>query len=202
MSDGMTPDYIYTNWDDNGYLMYRTENGRLFIEEYPVDGTFIKFDIPLLENMESVDVFYCEAGYVTVNQNCGEQIQSPYTTVTEMVPVYEKSLYYRGELVCSDKGMNIAYTYELSDEYDLWIVYNGDALRTENESVFEDLEYVYTLANHVFVKKSNVLYENNNSFMLSRCNNTVFLLQGNYMYAFGIDGTPYIRALHSLLNND
>ena len=69
-------------------------------------------------------------------------------------------------------------------------------------SVFEDYENIYVLADHVFVKENQVLYENDNSYLVSWCNDTVFLLKGNYVYAVGTNGTEYIRALHTSLNND
>ena len=202
MSNGMTPEQIYTNWGNNGYLMYRTYNGRVFIEEYTPDGDLIQFSVELLDTMESLDVSYCEAGYVMVNQNCGETIQSPYTSMPDLYPVYEKSLYYRGELVAAGKGMNLDYIYDLSDGYGLWIVQTGDTLKAESESVYEDYENIYVLADHAVVKENQVLYKNDNSFLVSWCNDTVFLLKGNYVYAVGSDGTEYIRALHTFLNND
>ncbi len=202
MSNGMTPEYIETLWGHNGYIMYRTYNGRLFIEEYTAEGDLISFSIELLDTMKSLEVSYCEAGYVMVNQNCGEEIQSPYTNLPQLLPVYEKSLYYRGELVASGKGMNLDYMYDLSDGYSLWIVQTGDVLKAESESVYEDYENVYTLADYAIVKEGKVLYEIDNAYLVSWCNDTVFLLKGNYVYAVGIDGTEFICALHTFLNND
>ena len=202
MSDGMTPEQIVTNWGNNGHLMYRTYDGRLFIEEYTADGDLIKFSVELLDTMKSLEVSYSETGYVMINQNCGEEIQSPYTNQPNMIPIYEKSLYYRGELVATGKGMNLDYLYDLSDGYALWILQTGDSLTAESESVFEDYENVYVLANHVIVKDNQVLYENDNSYLVSWRNDTVFLLKGNYVHAVGIDGTEYIWALHTFLNND
>jgi len=203
MSSGMTPEQIITNWSNNGYLMYRTYNGRLFIEEYTADGDLFRFNIELLDTMKNLEVSYSEAGYVVVNQYCGEETQSPYTTdVTDLLPVYEKSLYYRGELIATGKGMDYDYMYDLSDGYSLWIVHIGDVLKSESESVYEDYQNIYVLADHVMLKENQVLYTNDNSYLVSWCNDTAFLLKGNYMYAIGIDGTEYIRALHTLLNND
>lgn len=202
MSNGMTPEQIITNWDNNGHLMYRTYNGRLFIEEYTADGDLVSYSIELLDTAKSVEASYSESGYVMVNQNCGEEIQSPYTNQQEMIPVYEKSLYYRGELIATGKGINSDYLYDLSDGYGLWIMQTGETLTAESESVFEDYENVYVLADHVIVKDNQVLYKNDNSYLVSGCNDTVFLLKGNYVYAVGIDGTEYIRALHTLMSND
>ena len=156
----------------------------------------------LLDNMVNLDVSYSEAGYVMINQDCGETIQSPYTSMPDLLPVYEKSLYYRGEQIATGKGMNLDYMYDLSDGYGLWIVQTGDTLKAESESVYEDYENIYVLADHAIVKENQVLYENENSYLVSWRNNTVFLLKGNYIYAVGTDGTEYIRALHTFLNND
>ena len=202
MSNGMTPEQIVTIWSNNGYLMYRTYNGRLFVEEYTADGDLIPFNTELLDTMKSLDVSYSEAGYIMVNQDCGEEIQSPYTNMPQMVPVYEKSLYYRGELLATGKGMNLDYMYDLSDGYALWVIQTGDVWKAESESVFEDYENVYTLADYSIVKDGKVLYEIDNAYLVSWCNDTVFLLKGNYVYAVGTDGTEYVRALHTLLTND
>ena len=202
MSNGMTPEQIVTMWGNNGHVMYRTYNGRLFVEEYTADGDLIPFQTELLESIKSLDVSYTEAGYVMVNQDCGEEIQSPYTNMPQMIPVYEKSLYYRGELLATGKGMNLDYMYDLSDGYALWIVQTGDVWKAESESVYEDYENVYTLADYAIVKDGKVLYEIDNAYLVSWCNDTIFLLKGNYVYAVGTDGTEYVRALHTFLNND
>lgn len=202
MSDGMTPDRIETLWGNSGHLMYRTANGHLYLEEYTADGDLFKYDIELLDTMKGLDVSYCEAGYVMVNQDCGEEIQNPYSVLLNMMPVYEKSLYYHGELVATGKGMNLDYMYELSDGCALWVVQTGDVLRAESESVYEDYENVYTLADYAIVKEGKVLYETDNTYLVSNCNDALFFLRGNYVHAVGIDGTEYIRALHTFLNND
>ena len=202
MSDGMTPDYIYTNWGNSGYLMYRTYNGRLYVEEYTADGDLIKFDAELLDTMQTLDVSYSEVGYVMVNQDCGEKIQSPYSQVPDLMPVYEKTLYYRGEPVATSKGMNLDYIYEMEGDSSLWIVQTGDILKAESESVYEDYENVYTLADYAIVSNGKILYEIDNAYLVSHYKDTAFFLKGNYIYAVGSDGTEYIRALHTFLNND
>ena len=202
MSDGMTPEEIVTLWGNNGHVMYRTSGGRLYVEEYTADGDLLKFNMELSDTIQSLEVSYSESGYVMVNQDCGEQVQSPYTDMTDLLPVYEKSLYYRGELIATGKGMNLDYMYDLSDGYGLWIVQTGDTLRAESESLYEDYENVYTLADYTMVKEGKVLYEIENAYLVSQCNDAVFLLQGNYVYAVGKGGEVYIRALHTFLNND
>ena len=202
MSNGMTPEYIDTNWGNNGYLMYRTYDGRLFVEEYTADGDLIPFNVELLENMKSLNVSYSEVGYVMVNQDCGEEIQSPYTDMPDLFPVYEKTLYYRGEPVTTGKGMNLDYLYDLDENTALWVVQTGNKLTSESESLYEDYENTYLLSDYVMVREGEILYEIDNAYLVTCCNDTAVFLKGNYVYAVGYDGTEYIRALHTFLNND
>ena len=202
MSDGMTPEHIDTNWGDSGHLMYRIYGNRVFIEEYTTDGDLIAFSAELLDNMETVEISYSEAGYVMMNQYCGEKMQSPYTDMPEFLPVYEKTLYYHGEEVAAGKGMNLDYLYNLNEDTALWVVQNGDTLTAESESLYEDYEDVYVLADYAIVKEGKILYEIDNAYLIVQCNEAVFFLKGNYVYAVGYDGTEYIRALHTFLNND
>ena len=62
MSNGMVPEYVENNWSNSGYIMCRTYNGRLFLEEYTEDGELISFSVELLDTMKDWDVSYCEAG--------------------------------------------------------------------------------------------------------------------------------------------
>lgn len=202
MSNGMTPEYIDVNWGNSGYFMYRTYNGRVFIEEYTADGDLISFSVELLDTMQGLDVSYSDVGYVMVNQDCGEEIQSPYEVTGNMLPVYEKSLYYRGEPVTTGKGMNLDYIYDLGNDTALWIVQNGEKLIAESESVFEDYENYYLLADYTMVKEGKVLYKIDNAYLVAGDNNAAFFLKGNYIYAVGYDGTEYIRALHTFMSTD
>ena len=202
MLDGVTPEYIVTLWGNNGQLMCRTYEGKLYVEEFTSDGDLVRFEIDLSDTMQRLEVSYCEAGYVTVHQYCGEEIQSPYTSTSEMRPVYEKSLYYRGEPVATGKGTDLDYINQFSDGCGLWTVQTGEALKAESESVWEDYENVYLLADYAIVKEGKVLYEIDNAYLVSQCNDTVFLLKGNYIYAVGADGSEYVRARHAVLNND
>ena len=137
-----------------------------------------------------------------VNQDCGEKIQSPNTEIPDLYPVYEKSLYYRGELVAADKGMDLDYLYYTDGETALWVALTGEVVYAESESVFEDYVDAHTLANYTIVKDGEVLYEIDNAYLLSLRNETAFFLKGSYVYAVGYDGTEYVKALHTFLNND
>lgn len=202
MSNGMTPEQIYTNWGNSGYLMNRTYDGRLFVEEYTADGDLIPFTMELSDAMETLDVSYSEVGYVMVNQDCGERIQSPYSQEQDMVPMYEKILFYRGESVATSKGMNLDYIYDMENGSALWIVQTGEKFIAENESVFEEYENSYLLADYTIVNEGKVLYEIENAYLVSHYNDTAFFLKGNYIYAVGSDGTEYIRALHNMMATD
>lgn len=202
MSDGMTPDAIDKNWSDKGYLMYRTYGNLLFVEEYTADGDLIKFTVNLKDGVRELDIAYTEPGYVLIGQNTGNMIESPYSGEVESIYLWENALYYRGELVSEKQGMSNDYIYELNENTSLWLAYNGNRLDAENESVFEDYENYYLLCDYVIAKEGEAVYELDNAFLLSQRHNTVFFLSGNYVYAVGYDGTPYIKALHTLLNND
>ncbi len=201
MSNGMTPEDISKNWENDGYLMYRTYNGRLFLEEYTADGDRIEFSIELKDSVESLQASYSVNGYIMVGQYCGERIPSPYQQ-EETIPVYENAIYYRGKLVSESKGMNYDYIYDLDENRALWVIQNGNRLISKSESIFEDYVDTYALAEHVIVKKDEVIYKIKNAYLITTCNQAAFFLQGNYVYAVGYDGTEYIRALHNFMATD
>jgi len=119
-----------------------------------------------------------------------------------MVPMYEKTLFYRGEPVATSKGMNLDYIYDMENGSALWIVQTGEKFIAENESVFEEYENSYLLADYTIVNEGKVLYEIENAYLVSHYNDTAFFLKGNYIYAVGSDGTEYIRALHNMMATD
>jgi len=202
MTDGVVPDYMETNWNDSGYLKYRTFGDRVYIEEYTADGDLVKFNVELPENTGNLKVSYSEAGYVMVSRDCGEKVPSPYAAGQELLPVCEKTLYYRGEPVANGKGMEYDYVYSLDDETALWVVQTGDVLTAESESLYEEYENTYILADYTIIKDGKVLYGIDNAYQIAQCNEAVFFLKGNYIYAVGYDGTEYVRARHTFLNND
>jgi len=111
-------------------------------------------------------------------------------------------LYYRGEPVATGKGMDYDYIYNLDEETALWVVQTGDRLPAESESLFEEYEEVYCLEDYVILKEGRILYEIDSAYLIGQCNNAIFLLKGNYVYAVSYDGEAYIRSLHTFLNND
>lgn len=202
MSDGMTPEQIETNWGNNGYLMLRTYDNRLFVEEYTADGDLVKFNVELMDPEKNHYVTYFEAGYVLIGQDCGEEMQSPYETAEYVVPVLEKSLYYRGKPVSNGKGINADYLYTLDESTVLWVMQNGNKMTAESESLYEEYENTYLLADYTMIKDGEVLYQMDNAYLVTQCNDAVFFLKGNYIYAVGYDGTEYIRALHTFMSTD
>lgn len=202
MSDGMVPEHIETNWGNSGYLMYRTFGNRVFIEEYTSDGNLIKFSVEMPENVKTFEISYSEPGYVMVNWDCGELTESPYQPEGDMITVYEKELYYQGKQISTGRGVTLDYIYEMEEDCSMWVVQNGNTITSESESVFEEYDNNYILADYSIVKDGKVICKMDNAYLITQCNTTSLFLKGNYIYAVGNDGTEYIKALHNFLNND
>jgi hypothetical protein len=118
-----------------------------------------------------------------------------------MIPICEKTLMYQGDSVTTGKGIS-DYLYELNDDTAIWVVQNGETITFESESVYEDYENTYTLADYYLIQEEKCQYQINDAYLLSTSNNVACFLKGNYIYAVGYDGTEYMRALHNILNND
>lgn len=202
MTDGVVPEYMETNWGDSGYLKYRIFGDRAYIEEYTADGELVKFNVELPDDMGALNISYSEAGYVMANRDLGEKVQSPYTSQPELESVYDKILYYRGEPVATGKGMYYDYIYNLDEETALWVIQTANRLPVESESILEEYEEVYCLNDYVILKEGRILYEIDSAYQIGQCNDAVFFLKGNYVYAVSYDGTEYVKALHTFLNND
>lgn len=202
MSDGMTPEHIDTNWGNSGYLMYRTYGNYVFVEEYTADGDLIKYKLEIPEKAKDFDISYSERGYMTVNWDCGELTQSPYQSEGNMIIVYDKELYYQGIRIATGDGVTWDYISEFGENSNLWVVQNGNSLTAESESLYDDYENVYVLADYTMVEEGKILYEIDNAYLIAQCNNAVFFLKGNYVYAVSDDGVEYIKARHTFLNND
>lgn len=202
MSDGATPDYIEKGWSEKGYLLGRTFGTTLFLEEYTKEGELNRFTVELREDMQNLLLLYSDTGYITVNQDCGEKMQSPYSIEESMIPVYEKSIYYQGKQVYSVKGMDYDYIIALEKPIAFWSMQTGNKMTMENESLYEEYENTYLLSDFCLFEKDRCLYEAENVYLLSECNGTLFYLKGNYVYAIGYDGTEYIRSLHTLMSTD
>ena len=95
MSDGVPVETIYTHWNNDGYLMCRLYGNHYFVEEYTPDGDLYKFNVEVQEEMISLVVSYSEAGYVVLDKDFGEEMQSPYYNETYMIPICEKTLMYQ-----------------------------------------------------------------------------------------------------------
>lgn len=202
MGDGVTPEYIEKGWGEKGYLMCRTFGTTLFLEEHTKDGELSRFTVELREDMQKLLISYSDTGYVTVSQNCGEEMQNPYSMEESMIPVYEKSIYYQGKQVYTGKGMDFDYIVALDETAALWSSQTGNKMILENESVYDEYENSYMLSDFCLFEKDRTLYEAENIYLLVECNETLFFIKGNYVYAVGYDGTEYIRALHSMMSTD
>lgn len=202
MCDGVTPEYIEKGWGEKGYLMCRTFGTTLFLEEHTKDGELNRFTVELREDMQKLRITYSDAGYVSVNQDCGETTLNPYGVEESVIPVYEKSIYYQGKQVYTGKGMDFDYIAALDDTTALWSSQTGNKMTLDNESLYEDFENTYMLSDFCLFEKDRQLYEAENIYLMVECNETLFFIKGNYVYAVGYDGTEYIRALHMMMGND
>ncbi len=201
-SYGMIPDGIEINWSNNAYVMYRKFGDELFVEEYTAEGDLIKYSIPLKADLQDYVFYYTEDGYVVLNENCGDTMQDPYYVEEMLTPQYIVSLLYQGGLIDVKHGMSSSYVYGLDENHQIWSVQNGNRLTAPSESVFEDFEYGYPLSDIVILEGQRIVYEIENAYLLFQENGVASFLSGNYLYVVGYDGTEYIKALHTFLNND
>ena len=107
-----------------------------------------------------------------------------------------------GKTGTTDQAGCCLILYDLDENTALWVVQTGNKLTSESESLYEDYEKTYLLSEYVMVREGEILYEIDNAYLVTCCNDTAVFLKGNYVYAVGYDGTEYIRALHTFLNND
>jgi len=202
MTDGMVPEHVVTNWNNSGYLAFRTYGNKVYLEEHTADGDLIKFTLDIPDHIKNFQISYSDAGYVMVNWDYGELTQSPFPAEENMIDVYDKELYYRGVCIATRHSVIEDYISEMDENTTLWTAQNGNALPSESESLYEDYEDRYVLADYALIKEDKIIYEMENAYLIARHNNANLFLKGNYVYAVGDDGTEYIRALHTFLNND
>lgn len=199
---GIAPDHIEMPWGSDAYLMCRHLDNELFIEEYTSDGDLLRYSIALREDALNHMIYYTPDGYLVLNVETGEMVQSPYYIEEMLVPKCEISLYYQGSCIAIDYGMSGGDVYALDADNCIWTVQNGNSLTTPSESIFEDFEYNYPLGNYTIVNGQNIRYELEDAFLIFRGNNAVSFMKGNYIYVVGYDGTEYIRALHTFMSTD
>lgn len=204
-SDGMKPDAIDKPWDSEDYVMYRRYGNQLFVEEYTADGDLIKYTVPLKKDTSELMVYYMKNGYLIVNEDSGKMMPSPFYAQERLIPKYYAYLYHRGEYLAERYGMEGADFYALDEEYYIWTVRTGERFTSLSEIMWEemyDLYDVYSLGNYAVISDDQFIYTTDNSYLIFRGNGARFFMKGNYIYAVGNDGTEYIKALHTFLNND
>ena len=204
-SDGMVPDGVYMPWGEDGYIMHRRYGNKLFVEEYTAGGDLIKYTVPLKKDTSELMVYYTAGGYLIVNEASDEKIQSPYYSEEMLIPKNYVYLYYRGEHLAEEYGMEGADFYALDEEYNIWTVRTGERFTAPSEIMWEedyDLYDTYSLGNYAVISGNQVIHTEDNACLIFRGNDVLFFMKGNYIYAVGNDGTGYVKALHTFLNND
>ena len=204
-SDGMKPDAIESPWSSDEYVMHRRYGNKLFVEEYTADGDLIKYDIPLNSDTSELMVYYIKGGYFIVNEESGEMMPSPFYGEDMMIPKYNVYLYYRGNLLAKEYGMTSAEFYEIDEERLMWAVRTGERFTVPSEIIWEemyDLYDTYSFGNYTVLSGDQVIHTEDNACLIFQCNDALFFMKGNYIYAVGNDGTEYIKVLHNFMSTD
>lgn len=200
MWNGEIPDDIDTSWNKDQYLLYHREGKQLFLEEHTPDGKYCyTYDLKGEDTVISVE--YHGTHEFCVLEDSGETMQSPYSATYQETPVWEMSFYYKDILVDRRYGL-YEYMTQLEDGYRLWVITTGDTITHESDSLYEEMDNVFTYSDYLLIKEDELLYEVEDAYMLMHGIDTIQFIKGNYIYSVGWDGTPYIRALHTLMMQD
>ena len=72
----------------------------------------------------------------------------------------------------------------------------------ESESLYEESVSEFAYQDYILMKKDKMLYEMEDAYMLFYGLEAIQFVKGSYVYSVGWDGTPYIRALHTVMGQD
>ncbi len=199
MQDGTMPADVLYPWNKESYLLYKRTGNKLKVEEYDGKGGCISHELPLQKQDSEIMAGYEGNHIIRVQENLGETVNSPYS-YENIVPLYEVTLYYKGEPVCREKGIN-EYVMEQEDGTLVWVVSNGKTYKTQSESLFGDT-YSYPLATYVLLKDGKAVYRLEDAYLMFQGQHAQFFLQGNYILAVGNDGTVLVKALQNSMATD
>ena len=200
MWDGSYPDDITISWEKDEYLLYRREGNQLFVEEYTQDGRNF-YTYPLKAEDTVISVSYHRTHEIAVLEDSGETIQNPFSATYQESPIWEMSFYYKDTLVTKQYGL-YEYMTQLEDGYRLWTVTTGNKVVYESESLYEESVSEFAYQDYILMKKDKMLYEMEDAYMLFYGLEAIQFVKGSYVYSVGWDGTPYIRALHTVMGQD
>ena len=200
MLDGTIPDSIDISWEKDEYLLYRREGKKLYLEEHTEDGTFCyTYDLKAEDTV--ISVAYHRTHEFCISEDSGETIQNPYSATYQESPIWEFSFYYKDTLVTKQYGL-YEYMTQLEDGYRLWTVTTGDKVTYESESLYEESVSEFSYNNYSLMKEDKLLYETEDAYMLFYGQEAIQFVKGSYIYSVGWDGTPYMRALHTVMVQD
>lgn len=200
-TDGRPADEVVTNWSNQDYLLYARDGKVLYIEEHPLGGEILFYEIQLREEDSAVMVNYEGNGYVCVSEDSGETIQNMYSMYYSELPLYHLSLYRSGKLICEDIGVS-EYSFEPEAKSFVWIVSTGEVFRTESESVYDDMVNSYSYCNYAFVQNDSLITKVDRAYLMFHGQDAEILLQGNYIYAISPAGETLVRELQNLMGTD
>ena len=200
MWDGEVPDDILISWDTEQCLLYRRDGKQVLLEEHTLDETYC-YIYDLKEEDTVISVVYQDTHEFCILEDSGETMENPFSVHYQELPIWEMSFYYKDSLVAKHYGL-YEYMTQLQDGYNLWVITTGDIITHESDSLYEEMENVFAYNDYLLMKEDNVLYEVNDAYMLMYGIDTIQFVSGNYIYSVGKDGTPYIRALHTVMVQD
>ncbi len=200
MWDGNIPDEIDISWDKDQYVLYRRDGKQLLLEEHTTDGKYC-YTYDLKEEDTVISVVYHGTHEFCVLEDSGETMQNPYSVSYQELPIWEMSFYHKDILVARRYGL-YEYMTQLEDGHRLWVITTGDTITHESDSLYEEMDNVFTYNDYLLIKEDELLYEVEDAYMLMQGIHTIQFINGNYIYSVGWDGTPYVRALHTLMMQD
>ena len=202
MWDGSFPDGIDISWEKDEYLLYRREGKQLFVEEYTQGGRNF-YTYPLREEDTIISVAYYRTHEICVLEDSGETIENPYSATYQESPIWTMSFYYKDTLVVQHSGL-YEYMTQLEDGYRLWVITTGNTVIYESDSLYEESVNEIAYQDYLLMKENELLYKMEDAYMLTYGQETkaIQFVKGSYVYSVGWDGTPYIRALHTIMVQD
>ena len=202
MQDGSPIHGIEISWSNTSYyLLYRREGTKLYVEKHTGEDSILCMEYPLQYENSRIQINFDGEDFITVLENSGETVQSPYTPYPENIPCYTMTLYQNGTKISQQKGL-YEYVDTQSAEYGLWVITGGKRIQLENESIFEEYEWEQSLMTYVLIRDGEEVFSEEDCYLLRIGRKSISFMKGNYTYAVGMDGEVYIRALNNNMAQD
>ena len=201
LQNGWGVDDMLRDWNTGAYLLYRRDGSTIYAEEHMPDGMVYsyKYTVPTEDVVTSIS--YNGNHRIIISSDSGETVEDVYSVEYREVPVWNMTLYYGEIPVCTKQGTS-EYLSVLGDGSVLWSVANGKRMYVESESLYEEQDYSYSYYDYALIKENQVVYELDNAYHIAMGNTSLQFICGNYLYAVGMDGTEYIKALYTFMSLD